>query len=1260
MSAPQRISSFCSAVLSAVLVLAAGWSSAQSAVATELFVLPQGLSSTTYSWSIPLPPGRSATLSDFTLTTKAGTALPAELRYSIPEAATFNSFRQPLLNIYFEVSRSGGDDELQLLGTATYVTTSASSLSPRNGPQEPFNSVLATGKIAKLAVDEDGIYQIDAGLLEELGLSTSSSPANVRLYSKGGAMLPERVGDSYPVDLQEVALQEVGNGDNKWDSGERLLFYGQGEDVWLYDTARQDFARRENLYAEKTYYYLKVEGQGARINTLPQATAATYDQQYTNRVRWEEEQENLLYFSKQRYSGQGSGQQWFGPQFGTNRQINRPALFNLGTLVPGATGRLTSRFAASTLRSGTKYSVSVNGQTFTSESFSRGVRGDANSAFAHFENIGSPIRLNEPVVDVEISYPGSFETSVGWIDYVQLTYPCLLRYAGQPLPFRSLEHTNGGSYGFEVANTPADFVVYDISDPLRPAQVRHTNGRFAYSQEALGPPREFIGFDESASYAKPEVIGGVTNTNLHAIRRANMLIVYGEGLEQAANQLAEHRREHNDYTVVTAEFATIAEEFGGGRPDPTAIRAFAKTLYERDPNFEYLLLLGDGTFDPRGIKRPEGNLVPTYQTYASNHEVTAYPADDYFALLDDGEGKIPGINAPRGGLDVGVGRIPASTATQANTLVNKIVRYESDPELLGNWRLRNVFVADDEDFNVHLRDMDEIARRNAELFPDFNQVKIYADAYEQVPTTGGVRFPRAAEAINLNMFRGNLLTTYLGHGGPNGWGQERFLNAPDIEKWDSRDAYTVLVTATCTFTGFDDPERTVAGEQVLFKRGGGAVASLSTVRPVLISVNKTLAKATHKVLLNDSLAVQFGVGKLLALAKNSTSDSENDRKYSLFGDPAMRLAVPTLNVVVTEFDSVVVATQPDTVAVEAMREVTVKGIITDRSDNFQSNFSGEVLLTIFDQERVARTLGQDPRSEVEEFVQQGNTLFSGRASVVDGRWEAKFRLPKDLALGKGAGRLSMYALSPDGRDGSGLFNRFIIDGLAAPTVADDTPPVVEVFIGDDAFISGGITGDDPVVLAKLSDDYGINVSGASIGHDLTASLRGRTEDNYVLNDFYEAATDDYRRGEVRYPIFDLPEGEYDLSVRAWDLANNTGVGTTSFVVSADPGVALKRVLNYPNPFVDATCFQFEHTAAGQLVEVQIDIYTSSGRRVTSIRHEGVARGNRFGNDDCISWDGTDDFGQELARGVYLYKVRLRTEDGERSGQSDFERLVVLK
>lgn len=1236
----------------------------QTQTAQTVFVLPKGEASEKLQWTIPLPEGKVAELVSvaYAKTNNDGGFEPLGNDLVVNQASAKTTFagKTPYLYSTFDIRRESDNSEVQLQVDLTYRLSEQSTLQARSGPEEPTVSVLATGDVFKLSVDEDGIYQIDAAFLSSLGLP-ATNPQQVRLFSKAGAALPELVGAPYPVDLEEVALFEVGDGDSEWEEGEKFLFYGQGEDVWRWDEENEDFFRIENPYSEKTFYYIKVEGSGLRAQTVPSGpTASVYDETYTNRVRWEEDLVNVLHFSGNRYgSGQGSGQQFFGYTFGTSREVSRDALWNLGAIVPDATGKLTARLAASALSSNTRFSVSINDETSTSSSISRGVRANANNAFAHDQTIRNDISLTRGIIDVNVSYPGTLESNPGWLDYVQLTYPCSLQLGSDPLFFRSTAHRTAGTHGFELSGS-ATIQVLDITDPLQQQVVPLSNGRFSYVQEETGSPREFVAFEPGSSFSAPTNVGKVVNTNLHAINRIDMLIIHGEGLDASAERLAEHRRSHNSFSVEVASMSQIAEEFGGGRFDPSAIRNFAKMLYDRDPNFRYIALIGDGTYDPRNLIERSGNLIPTYQTSAYKHEVTAFPTDDYYVLISEGDGRLDSTY-PEGLVDIAIGRIPANSVAQANSLIDKVIRYDSDPSMLGDWRMRNVYVADDEDSNAHLNDMDEIARANASRFAELNQVKIYADAFEQVPTPGGIRIPRAAEAINQNMFRGNLTTSYLGHGGPRGWAQERILNAPDIEKWNARNSFPILVTATCTFTGFDDPETTVAGEQVLFKRDGGAVASVSTTRPVFTNANKALTNSTHLNLFNKTLTKDLGIGELLNLAKISTSNNEqNNLKYSLFGDPAMKIAVPELNVAITHFDSTLISSTTDTFSVAPLQEVTIQGIVTEFNGSTVNDFNGEVILTIFDKNRSLQTLGTDPRSTPQAFSAQGGTLFKGRATVTNGSWKAQFRLPKDMSISRGLGRLSMYAFSPDGRDGGGLFTRFLVDGLATSTVTDDSPPLVEVFMGNDAFVNGAITSEDPVLLAKLSDDFGINVSGTSIGHDLSATLRGSQNGNFVLNDFYQASVDDYRSGEVRYPLFDLPEGEYELEVRAWDLSNNTGIGTTQFVVSNDPNVALKRVLNYPNPFVDATCFQFEHTAAGQFVEVQVDIYTTSGRLVRSLRQEGVAQGFRFGNDDCISWDGTDMFGQELARGVYLYKVKLQTEDAERSGESGFERLVVLK
>jgi len=202
----------------------------------------------------------------------------------------------------------------------------------------------------------------------------------------------------------------------------------------------------------------------------------------------------------------------------------------------------------------------------------------------------------------------------------------------------------------------------------------------------------------------------------------------------------------------------------------------------------------------------------------------------------------------------------------------------------------------------------------------------------------------------------------------------------------------------------------------------------------------------------------------------------------------------------------------------------------------------------------------------------------------------------------------------------------------------------------------------PILLVQLSDDNGINVVGNSIGHDLEGILNDDTQNTYLLNDFYESALDDYTAGEVRYPLEELPEGRHRFRVKAWDVANNSSEGYTEFVVASTEEVALQQVLNYPNPFTDRTCFQFDHNLANQQIEVMVQIYTVSGRLVKTLRAQMFSDG-ALRQDDCIEWDGRDDFGDQLARGVYLYKVKVRaanTSGTARSGESDFEKLVILK
>jgi hypothetical protein len=827
--------------------------------------------------------------------------------------------------------------------------------------------------------------------------------------------------------------------------------------------------------------------------------------------------------------------------------------------------------------------------------------------------------------------------------------------------FRDVETTSHPSATFTLSNAGNTIAIWDVTDPLRPKLQETTlSGAQMSFGVATQTLREFIAFNTNTGFITPEAVGKMANQNLHGITRADMLIIYHPDFEAAAQQLAQHRNSHSNLTVALAPIGQVYNEFSSGARDLAAIRDFAKLIYERDENFRYLLLIGDGSFDARDVYKLGGNFIPVFEREAMD-ALSAFPTDDYYAIFY-------GTNRDNlilGPLNIGLGRLPVKTPDEAQAVVSKIIQYDVNPTAYGDWRNQLVFIGDDEDSNQHTNDADEIANKVKNSFPYFNINKLYLDAFPQVNTLGGDRVPALTEAINKAIFKGALVMTYLGHGGPKGWAQERILSISDITAWDNDQRTPLLVTATCTFAGFDDPAFVTAGEEVILNPRGGAMALMTTTRAVFANSNADLTERALFRLFQPVDGHAASLGEAMRLSKNTfTGESSvvNARKFALLGDPAQQIALPEFKVTTTFVDAHDVSDgQLDTL--KALQKVTVKGIVTDAEGQLLPDFNGTVFPTVYDKAQNITTLGQDGGSIVRSFTLQKNVLFKGRATVLNGQFTFTFVVPKDINYQYGRGRISYYAADVDAsRDATGFYDGIVIGGTFPGALADDQGPVVEVFMNTEDFVFGGITNDKPVLLAKLQDDNGINVVGNSIGHDLDGVLDNNTQNTYLLNDFYEAELDDHTRGTVRYPLAKIAEGRHSIRVKAWDVANNSAEGYTEFIVANSEKIALEHVLNYPNPFTDRTCFQFDHNMAGQELDVLIQIYTVSGRLIKSLEHTMVSDGAlRLG--DCIEWDGRDDYGDRLARGVYLYKVKVRsrlTGNNTLNGESDFEKLVILK
>lgn len=1125
---------------------------------------------------------------------------------------------------------------------------------PKNAPTNTIISVLSSGDIYKIAVSESGVYKIDADFLEnELNVNLSNiDPSRIQLFGNGGQALSEIVGDFRYDDVYENAIFVSGQNDGNFDSDDFIVFYAAGPHPARYDANNDILRGTKNLYSDESYYFLKINGEnGKRISSQASTPGATYStDSYDALIHFEEELVNLLDY----FSTHPSGREWYGDQFKflTDKEYD----FKFNNLLTNEPVQIRSRLAGRSVNDGThRFEIKYNGATVSTANMGN-VGGGATSTFAAIRNTEGTINATSDDITLQLEYtrPTGGE---GWLDYFELQARCGLIYEGNPLIFRDLQSTSHSTTNFNISNANNNIQIWNITNPLDPtAQDYNLSGNQATFGTNTENLQTHIIF-EPANLVKPNFIEKINPQNLHGITTSpELLVLYSPELESAVTRFVNHRSEHSNISVQAVPIYQIYNEFGSGASDVTAIRDFVKMLYERSTptnSLKYLLMFGDGSFD---IKNNNGisdfiNLAPVYETLQSVSPIQSYPADDYFVLLDDTEG-----NISAGYMDVAVGRFPVKNLLEADAAVDKIIRYDTDPKSLGDWRNNLLFNADDQDNNLHFRDADTVASRVARAYEELNVNKIYFDAYQQVSTPGGNRYPDATTAINNSVFKGNLIMNYTGHGGSNGWAQEFVLGTDDFTTWQNKHKLPLMVTATCEFAPYDDPNNVTAGEQLFLSPNSGAIALFTTVRAVYANANYRLSRAVFETIFEPVNGQVPPIGEILRNSKNTSGASaENSRKFALLGDPSMSLAIPQFDVMTTQINGAPIS---ETDTVSALEEVTVKGYIADENGAVLSDFTGTLYPTVYDKVQIITTLGNDDDSYPAQFRLQRNVIFKGLASVVNGEFQFSFVVPSDIDFSFGEGKISYYAHDGVSRDASGFYDKLIIGG-SSDGITDDQPPVVEVYMNDEEFVFGGITSSEPTLLVKLSDNLGINTAGAGIGHDITGNLDENTQKTYILNDFYQSEIDNPRKGEVRYPLADIAEGRHNIKVKAWDVSNNSAEGYTEFVVARRAEIALAQVLNYPNPFTTYTEFQFEHNFAGQPLDVMVQIFTTSGQLVKTIHENVQPEGYRVRG---IEWDGTDDFGERIGKGVYVYRVTVQTETGSEaiSTESEFEKLVILK
>ncbi|GAB4092727.1 type IX secretion system sortase PorU [Flaviaesturariibacter terrae] len=1131
-----------------------------------------------------------------------------------------------------------------LLLFTTFLATS-----PRAQRSWKPHSVLASGTWYRVAVPADGVYKLDAAFLGSLGLGASVPSAALRVYGATAGMLPESNTAPRVDDLEEVALAVNDGGDGTLSGSDYALFYARGPHTWQKDSVNRSFTHQKNLYSERAYYFISIGGSGKRVTTAaPVAAGPQQLSSFDEHVFYENDSVNFL----------SSGKDWWGEEFSNlpGRTLARSFSLDAPDAVAGSQLRLRTRVAARSIGTGSSFSIALNGQQALQVPVLP-VTGIFNDLFAQQATQTGFTLFGGSGMNLSYTYVPGGPNAQGWLDYIEIVYRRSLSLpAGRQLLFRDWSVVGGPGASFHLGGAGTGTQVWDVTDPFSAQAV---TGALSGSTLSFGVPgdrlHEFVAF--GSDFPVPEAAGAVPNQDLHATAPSDLLIISYPAFRAQAEQLAAFHRQHDGLRVTTVTTEEVFREFSGGSPDPAAFRDFAKLYYDRyrsswGASGKYLLLLGRGSFDYQDRVRNNTNFVQVYESPASLDPLSTYASDDFFGFLDDNEDINSGLIVNT--LDIGIGRIPARSAGEAQSFVDKLLAYHS-PASLGPWRNNATFVADDQDYNLHLDDAETMAATAAAQDPYLNETKIYLDAYRKEGGTAGGTYPQANAAINNNILNGALIWNYSGHGGYARLAEETIADQEIINNWNNANRLPLFVTATCDFAPYDLPGINSIGEDLLLRRRTGAIALMTTNRVVFAFSNRLLNNNYLQVALQPDAAGRYKtLGEAVQASKNSTyatsGDITNNRKFALLGDPAMTIGFPKNRVQPLLVNGHPIATI-DTLSATEFAEI--EGEVTNVAGVRLSDFNGSVSLTLFDKPQTVRTLGNDPTSNPVPFQVQTASLFRGKVTASAGRFRFRFRLPRDINFQYGAGRMSFYA-QDSLRDATGVSGNVLIGGIAPGTVTDKEGPQIRAFLNDDRFVSGSVTNENPVLLLRLADSSGINTGNAGIDHDIVVTIDGNNRNYYILNDFYETDPDTYQKGSVRFQLPALTPGPHTLTIKAWDVVNNSSLATLDFTVAKDEELVLGHVLNYPNPFTTRTQFWFEHNKPGLELRVRTEIYTVAGRLIKTIRHTIITEGDRSNETE---WDGRDDFGQRVGRGVYIYRLTVESSDGKKASQ--LQKLVVL-
>ena len=1055
------------------------------------------------------------------------------------------------------------------------------------------SAVLAQGTYYKFPVTEEGIYKVTASQANQLG-ANSVSELSIRGTS---GMLSQQL-DSSSFELKEIPVKEI--------DGELFFYLTAASTV---ETENGKISYQPHHYTDTLYYLIQVDKRPTSFVREPTEREAV---DTPTEILYK-----LFTHATEEYNLLSSGRRWYGKRFFGGESLTLNFEEDIRDDLPFYfKGKFLAQSLAESQATVSVYQnlvQSINIPPISANTYAvKGIEGQV-------EGYADP-PTNEKL-QINLHYHSSDRNGLGYLEYFIVGFP----FPTVSLPNSTYYNLTDSTFKLSVSSNQ---MVWDISDFYEVKDISSPNPIFSNAKKTVVfEPREVPQVKEWTD----------VNMDLRTPTRfAELLIITHERLQPEAERLAAYKNQ----TGISAEVVTIRqiyESFGYGNSDITAIRNFIAFQYHEGERLENVLLFGKGTFDYKNNLGGRPNLVPTYSSYNSLNPLTTFSSDDYFGFLNFGEGDWAEAVEGDHLLSIGVGRIPAINIAEAKAVVDKIIRYQTVDETWPNWKRNVLFIADDGDNNVHVNDSESLATYLADHHPHFVLNKLYLDDFEQISTDAGQRSPEARSFFESMLDSSFLLVNYIGHGNETNLMAEGFFSVSDLADWPENPRLPVFVTATCEFGRHDSPLIRSGAEELLVATRKGAIALLTTGRPVFSNINFALNQA----FIQEALKIEDGryltLGEIFKRTKNNSLNGPLNRSFSLLGDPSMRLAAPGLAMENNGYFDMGLQLKVDTL--QGMQHVSYQGKVTDPLTKAHiESFNGPFEILLSDKPVVRKTLGDENTPAL--YTDENIILHRGRGEVKNGIFEGEIFVPKNLNPVFGSGGFKLLAKDNQNLEEAFGSGKLIIGGVRDEGLEDDQGPSIQLFAEDMMGSPLTVSPSSTIRLtALLEDPNGINISTYSDDQNITLTINQGLK--LILNDHYASADGTFTKGHLSLAVSDLNEGTNLLVLEAYDNLGNPSSESIEVQVKGSKGIQITSNLTYPNPASSESHFLLSHNRAGENLLLQIRIFSLTGKEIFHMS-ERFPKANPLLGD--ITWIFMHSKTKIPAKGTYLYVLELQSEE----------------